>query len=94
MAGLAYASPPPRSWDGDSGSTRTAFTPHAAREGACVGGSWDGGGRDDGGYDGGCWDADAIRLVEQLGGTVEMVTTPGLVAEAFITLPRGGAGHH
>ena len=90
---LAAAAPPLRSWDGDSGSTRTAFTPHAAREGACKGGSWDGG-RDDGGYDGGCWDADAIRLVEQLGGTVEMVTTPGLVAEAFITLPRGGAGHH
>jgi len=43
--------------------------------------------------DGGCWDADAIRLVEQLGGSVEMVTTPGLLAEAFVTLPRAGAGH-
>ena len=66
----------------------------ASNEGARARREATAGGRGDGGYDGDCWDADAIRLVEQLGGTVEMVTTPGLVAEAFITLPRGGVGHH
>lgn len=77
---LAATAPPHRRW---SGTTRAASrsTPHAARDHS----SWDG--------DGGCWDADAIRLVEQLGGSVEMVTTPGLLAEAFVTLPRAGAGH-
>ena len=29
-------------------------------------------------------------MAQQLGGTVEMVTTPGLAAEAFVTIPRGG----
>ena len=85
---LAAAAPPLRSWDGVRDSTLDGgATPHAARDSAHDGGL-DGGGYGD--ASGGCWDADAVRLVEQLGGTVEMVTTPGLAAEAFVTIPRGG----
>ena len=97
---LAAAAPPPRRWDGVSGANPLedgGATLHAARDGGSngrsMGGSSSDGGGGGGGDGGGCWDADAIRLVEQLGGSVEMVTTPGLVAEAFVTLPRGGAGH-
>ena len=97
---LAAAAPPPRRWDGVSGANPLedgGATLHAARDsgsnGRSMGGSSSDGGGGGGGDGGGCWDADAIRLVEQLGGSVEMVTTPGLVAEAFVTLPRGGAGY-
>ena len=42
-----------------------------------------------GGY-GGCWDGEARRSIEQLGGAVEILSTPGMGTEAFVTLPRGG----